>query len=74
MNKERRNKIIKIINAMEANKEWLQSVLDEEQFSFDSMPENLQGSMRGMESEDAISVIEEAVDKIDEAIDMLRNI
>ena len=74
MNQDRRSKIIKIINAMESNKELLQAVLDDEQFSFDNMPENLQGSIRGMESEEAISTMEEAIEKIEEAMDELRNI
>lgn len=39
---------------------------DEENY-FDNMPENLQGSMRGCESEDAIDNMDEALDALSEA-------
>ena len=74
MNQDRRNKITKVIDTIEANKSLLQSVLDDEQFAFDNMPENLQGSTRGMDSEESISIMEEAIEKIEEALDELRKI
>lgn len=71
MNKERRNKIAKIIQEIERIKDGLQSVLNDEEFSFDNMPENLQSSMRGEESEEAIENMNEAVDALREAMDRL---
>ena len=41
---------------------------DEEEY-FDNMPENLQGSMRGCESEDAIDNMDQALDSLNEAIE-----
>jgi hypothetical protein len=74
MNKERREKIKIGIKLFEKAKDTLQEVLDDEQFAFDNMPENLQGSMRGMESEEAIEKLENSIDKIAEVIDELDEI
>lgn len=52
----------------------LSSILSEEQDAFDNMPEGLQGSLRGMYSEDAIDNMEEASDKLDEVIELLSEI
>lgn len=57
----------------DANKK-LSSILSEEQDAFDNMPEGLQGSYRGMCSEDAIDSMEEASEKLDEAIELLNDI
>lgn len=74
MNKERRFKISKIINDIENIKSNLQDVLSDEEFAFDNMPENLQCSMRGEESESAIECMNEAIDALDEALDQLGDI
>ena len=42
---------------------------DEEDY-FDNMPENLQGSIRGCESEDAIDNMYQALDALDEAMEL----
>lgn len=57
----------------EASKK-LSFILSEEQDAFDNMPEGLQGSLRGMCSEDAIDNMEEASDKLDEVIELLDDI
>ena len=41
---------------------------DEENY-FENMPENLQGSMRGCESEEAIDNMDQALDALNEAIE-----
>ena len=74
MNKERRNKISKIIEGIEKIKSDLQDVLSEEENVFDNMPENLQCSMRGEESEESIDYMNEAVDALDNAIEQLEGI
>jgi len=74
MNKERRNKISRTIKEMETIKKYLKDILSEEEYAFDSMPENLQCSMRGEESEEAISCMDEAVDLLDEVIEKLEEI
>lgn len=74
MNRERRNKITSIMQKLDKIKDELQDVLSDEEFAFDNMPENLQGSIRGEESEEAISSMEEAIENIEEAQSILENI
>ena len=57
----------------EVNKK-LSSILNEEQDTFDNIPEGLQSSYRGMCSEDAIDNMEEASEKLDEVIELLNDI
>ena len=74
MNKERRNSITKIVKDINTIKAMLEAVKSDEEFAFDNMPENLQGSMRGEESEEAIEFMDEAVSALEEAISQLENI
>lgn len=74
MNKQRRKMINANVNALETIKSILENILADEQDYFDNMPENLQGSIRGMDSEDAISILEDAVEKLEDCIDGLNNI
>ena len=74
MNKERRNKIAKIISELESITNKLRSVLSEEEMAFDNMPENLQCSMKGEESEEAIDYMNEAIDSLESAIEQLGEI
>lgn len=71
MNKARRKEIQKVIRDIET---LVQSILGEEQEAFDNMPENLQGSWRGTESEDAQGSLESAIDALEEAIVCLEEI
>ena len=86
MNNKRRKKIKTMIgtletiqtfanyNLIESIKDEIEDILWEEQDAYDNMPENLQYSMRGEESSDAIDYLQEAVDKLDEAVDILNEI
>lgn len=74
MNKQRRQKIRDVRKEMESCKENLQKILDEEQDYFDNMPENLQGSMRGSDSEDAIDIMESCIEDLENIISELMNI
>ena len=47
----------------------LEDIKWEEEDYFDNMPENLQGSMRGCESEEAIDNMDQALDALNEAIE-----
>ena len=71
MNKERRNKIYNIVTDIERIKSDLESILFDEQMAFDNMPENLQYSMRGEESQEAIENMEGAGDSMQTAVDAL---
>lgn len=47
----------------------LEDIKWEEEDYFDNMPENLQGSMRGCESEEAIDNMYQALDELNEAVE-----
>lgn len=68
MNKQRKQKIKEVRQQIETCKNDLQIILDEEQDYFDNMPENLQGSMRGSDSEDAIDTLENCIEELEEVI------
>ena len=80
MNNQRRKELANIIDAMETicmpldieNLEGVKSdiemVLMDEEVAFESMPENLQYSMRGEASQEAQDNMNEAIDLIDEFI------
>lgn len=74
MNKQRRQNIKKNIDALETIKSNLECILSEEEDYFNNMPENLQGSMRGEDSEEAIDTLTEMIDILDECIDGLGDI
>ena len=74
MNKQRRKRIKEIKNVLVAVKDELNSVLDEEQLIFDNMPENLQCSIKGNESEDAIDILEECLEDLEKIINRLTEI
>ena len=71
MNKQRRKRIQEIKKKLIVIKDELNSVLDEEQMVFDNMPENLQCSIKGSESEDAIDILEECSEDLEKIIDRL---
>ncbi len=74
MNNDRRNEIHRICNKLNNLMEELNSVCEDEQFAFDNMPENLQGSERGMASEDALDAMDSAMDHLSEAWELLDDI
>lgn len=74
MNKVRRQQLRKWLEDMENIKSELETICSDEQDYFDSMPENLQGSQRGMDAEEAIEQMEEAVSSIEEAISVIEDI
>ena len=83
MNKARRKRIASVISTLEniidydlieSAKDELEDILWEEQDAYDNMPENLQYSIRGEESSDAIDSLQEAVDALEEAIDTLNEL
>ena len=83
MNKSRRKRIASVIRTLESiidydliesAKDELEDILYEEEDAYDNMPENLQCSMRGEESSDAIDSLQEAIDVLEEAIDTLNEL
>ena len=83
MNKVRRKRIASVIETLEnitdydlieTIKDEIENILWEEDDAYNNMPENLQYSMRGEESSDAIDSLQEAVDALEEAIDALNEL
>ena len=65
MNNQRREKLRKAEQALNAASEYIEDVLDEEQDSLDNIPENLQGSNRYEQMEIAVDKLNEAIDQIE---------
>lgn len=74
MNKVRRKKVKDLQCTLKIIMDSLINLKDEEQDYYDNMPENLQGSIRGTESEEAIDNMTEAIDSLESAIDSLDEI
>ena len=76
MNKNRRKELMEWISKAESwasqgetLKDELENICSEEQDYFDNMPENLQGSMRGMDAEEAIDKMNDAIESMGNAIE-----
>lgn len=73
MNNTRRKQIQLIINALQDNLNHLEDLKQEEEESFDNLPESLQESERGEAMENAISNLDDAVTYLGEVIDYLES-
>ena len=71
MNKVRREKIKKAIKFLDSAKVIVDSILGEEQDSFDNLNENFQDSEKGEKMEEAIGNLDDAIDYIDSAVESL---
>lgn len=69
MNRQRRKSIQELINQMEELKSALESLQEEEQESYDNLPESFQEGGRGKQMQEAIDSLWSAVSSIEEAID-----
>ena len=74
LNKQRRKIISECATQIEEIKSTLEDVKSDEEFAFDSMPENLQGCERGEEMEEAIDCLEEIIDSLDSVVDQLNEL
>lgn len=74
MNKQRRKEIEKITEAVEQAKIDLDMVRDEEQESFDNIPESLQAGGRADQSQGVIEALETAVEQLDDVLSSLAEI
>lgn len=71
MNNARRAEIKALIARLETDLAKAEEIRDAEQYYFDNMPENLQGSDKGQAAEETIGTLDESVDSIQAAIDSL---
>ena len=74
MNKARREKISDIVTRLRDCRSEIESVQTEEDDSRYNMPENLEGSQRYTDSEEASDALDSAGSDIDNAIDTLEEI
>ena len=74
MNKSRRQQLRKWLEDIEAIKNELERIIEDEQEYYDNIPENLQGSERASDSEEAIDNMNEAVSTIEEAIGIVEDV
>ena len=61
------------IESLEDSKSMLEAVRDEEQDSYDNMPESLQNGERGEIAQEALNNLEEAISNIESAIDEIQD-
>lgn len=66
MNKARRKRIGKVHEELDAIRERIQDLLDEEQDAYDALPESLQQGDKGDGMQTAIDGLQTAVDAIDD--------
>lgn len=71
MNAQRRKALATIVATLEAVATDLESLRDDEQDYYDSMPEGLQGSERGEMAEASYEAMNEALDTITQAVEYL---
>lgn len=68
MNAKRRNAITSLIERLQVLHDEVEQIAQDEQETFDNMPESLQQSERGQTSENAASALDDAVSNLDAAI------
>lgn len=74
MNKKRRKEIWGITMTLSSASDSLKAILEEEEETFENMPEGLRESMRGCDSQEAQDILGGAIESIDEAVDSLYGI
>ena len=74
MDKARRKKLSGVIEMIETVINNLEELHEQEQFSLDSVPENLSASDRFARMEDNVYYIDEAVENVKEARERLYNV
>lgn len=74
MNIARRKRLAEALTLLESAKDVIEEVMEEEQEAFDNLPESLQGADRGVEMEEYIGDLENAVDSLDDLLDVIGEI
>lgn len=74
MNNQRRIKLNEGIKKLNEAQDIFQDVLSDESFSFESLSEGLQQTMRGEQMEENVNILEETVDKISDILEDLNTI
>ncbi len=74
MNKQRRDRIQKVIDQLEELKEEVSSICKEEQEAYDNMPKSLQDGERGSQMYKNISTLEDQESNFDDLIENLQEV
>ena len=74
MKQSRREEIKKEIQKIEKIISNLNLIKTTEEYCFENIPDNLQGSLRGEESERAIELLEESINNLCDTVDILNEI
>lgn len=74
MNKQRRNRLQKVIDKLEELKQEVSSICEEEQEAYDNMPESLQDGERGSQMYENISNLEDRESDFEELIEYLQEV
>ena len=74
MNNERRKQLKSWVEKAKILKLQLEQIESEEEEAFDNMPEGLQSTINGTNSEEAIDKLNEAIECVEEAIDCVDEI
>lgn len=74
MNKARREAIQAAIAKIKEGQSELESIRDEEQEYYDTMPENFQSGEKGQAAQEAIELLETAVSYAEEAISVASDV
>jgi hypothetical protein len=74
VNKKRKTEVTRIIGNLRQSLEDLEGVQGDEESALDNIPENLQGSQRYEDTEEALERIDDAVSSVQDAIENLENI
>ena len=73
MNNARRKQIDKVIEMLNFANDLIESIRSDEESYMDNMPENLQGSMRYSDAEEACGHLEDAASWVETAIEDLES-
>ena len=74
MNKQRRNRLQKVIDKLEDLKLEVEAIREEEQEAYDNMPEGLQEAERGSQMYENISNLEDRDSDFQDLIDYLEEV
>lgn len=74
MNKEKRNRLSEANEHIKQAEVIVDNVLNDEQDSYDNIPESLQNSARGEEMEQTITCLEEVLEALSDVSDTLGDI
>lgn len=74
MNKQRKNQLAKIVGKLEAIREELETLIEQENEAYDNLPDSLQESERGIYMGECIDSMDSAHSNIDDAISSIEEI